>query len=191
MKAAILNGVSENDHESQNIHDALVKVLLARHWRVTSLTLRELDITCCHGCFHCWTKSPGICKIKDDGQHIARDIITSDLAVPFTAVTFGGYSAELKKAIDRALCLISPFFTIIDGEVHHQKRYERYPYWLTVGTLPGPDEASERIFKTLARRNALNLHTNASSEVFYLNAGKKNHSHESMQTLLARLEADQ
>lgn len=190
MKAAILNGVSENDHESQKIHDAFVEELVHRHWRVTTLTLRDLNITYCRGCFQCWTKRPGICKFKDDGQRIAREIITSDLAVPFTPVTFGGYSAELKRAIDRALCLISPFFTTINGEVHHKKRYERYPYWLTVGTLPGPDKESERIFRILARRNALNLHTTASSEIFYLNAGEDIGSCETMQILLARLEAD-
>jgi multimeric flavodoxin WrbA len=189
MKAAILNGVAGNDHESRKIHDALMVEFSRRGWRATSFPLCDLRITHCRGCFECWTKRPGICKFKDDGQRIAREMITSDLAVLFTPVTFGGYSAELKKAIDRAICLISPFFITIDGEVHHQKRYDRYPYWLTIGTIPRPDAESERIFKAIAQRNAINLHTTASSEVFYLNTDVGIHSHASLQTLLDHLEA--
>jgi hypothetical protein len=76
-------------------------------------------------------------------------------------VTFGGYSAELKKMLDRMICLVLPFFTKVNGEVHHARRYDRYPRLVGVGVLPARDAESERLFAALVARNAINMHTRA------------------------------
>ena len=84
-------------------------------------------------------------------------MIGSDVLVLLTPVTFGGYSSEIKKAMDRSICMVSPFFRRVDGEVHHKLRYRRYPALAAVGVLHEPDEEQERIFGTLVERNALNF----------------------------------
>jgi hypothetical protein len=89
---------------------------------------------------------------------VATSLIRNDLAVCLTPVTFGGYSSDLKKAVDRTICLISPFFTVIGGEVHHHRRYRRYPALLGIGVLPGPHASQERIFGELIERHAINMH---------------------------------
>jgi multimeric flavodoxin WrbA len=71
-------------------------------------------------------------------------------------VVYGGYSAELKKALDRSICLISPFFRVYHNEIHHEIRYENYPKLIVVGTLPNPDSEQEEIFTELVERNVLN-----------------------------------
>ena len=86
-----------------------------------------MEIRPCIGCFGCWVQTPGECLIDDAARQIAPAIIGSDLVIYLTPVTFGGYSSELKKALDRCICLILPFFTKIDGEMHHKPRYDRYP----------------------------------------------------------------
>ena len=85
-------------------------------------------------------------------------LIGSDLTIYLTPITFGGYSSALKKAVDRAICLVSPFFTHIDGEVHHHARYAHYPALVGVGVLPAPHPDQEQIFRTMIGRNAINLH---------------------------------
>lgn len=159
MNAIILNGAGRNDQAAERIHSVLVDELVEAAWKVTSLSLETLRIAPCLGCFECWTKSPGVCRMDDDGRKIAKSVIRSDVTVLFTPVTFGGYSAELKKALDRLICLITPFFIKINGEVHHRQRYKHYPRLLGIGILDQPDPESERIFETLVHRNALNLHT--------------------------------
>mgnify|MGYP005850784171 CR=1 FL=1 len=59
------------------------------------------------------------------------------------------------------ISIILPFFTKINGEVHHVPRYERYPALAGRGVLPNQNEESERIFSTLVGRNAINLHSHA------------------------------
>ena len=168
-KAVILDGTPEDDPGVQAL-DGLVATELAHlGFKATTFVLRNRHITHCRGCFECWTRHPGRCKFKDDGKEIAASVITSDWVVFITPVTFGGYSAALKKALDRmVLCLLLPFFTTIDGEVHHRKRYHRYPRVLGIGTLRHPDPASEKIFKSLVQRNAVNMHTTGHSMVLHL-----------------------
>lgn len=33
----------------------------------------------------------------------------------------------LKNAMDRNICIVHPHLEEVDGEVHHKKRYDRYP----------------------------------------------------------------
>jgi multimeric flavodoxin WrbA len=158
MKATILNGALPDDTFVDAVGAALQDTLQAAGWAVTAWTLRDDKITYCLGCFECWTKTPGLCRIDDAGRAVAANMIDSDLVVYLTPITFGGYSSALKKAVDRAICLVSPFFTHIDGEVHHHARYKRYPALVGVGVLPAPNQAQEQIFRTLIGRNAINLH---------------------------------
>jgi hypothetical protein len=158
IKATILNGALAGDSFVDAIAAALQGDLAAEGWVVDAWTLRDEKIAYCLGCFECWTKTPGVCRIADAGRDVPASIISSDLAVYLTPLSFGGYSSELKKAVDRSICLISPFFTRIDGEVHHHARYARYPALIGMGVLPKPDPQQERIFSTLVERNAINMH---------------------------------
>lgn len=158
MKTTILNGARAGDGFVDSVAQILAENLAIRGGQVETWTLRDEKVAYCLGCFECWTKSPGICRIDDAGRTVVASIIAGDLVVYLTPVTFGGYSSVLKKAVDRSICLVSPFFTQIDGEVHHQPRYDRYPALLGIGVLPAPHPAQERIFHDLVARNALNLY---------------------------------
>ena len=76
----------------------------------------------------------------------------------FTPVTFGGYSPDLKKMMDHFIQLISPYFQMDHGEVHHPPRYARRPRLVMVGVQRHPNAHEAHIFKTLAGRNAINFH---------------------------------
>ncbi len=159
MKAIILNGARNNEKILDDVHKIVAAKLSDFNYDIKPFILRELNITHCIGCFECWIKTPGICRFKDDGPQIVKALIKSDLLICITPVTFGGYSSELKKALDRTICRISPFFMKIEGETHHKRRYEQYPSFMGIGVLPQSDPDSEKIFKTLVYRNSLNFHS--------------------------------
>jgi len=161
VKATILNGSRNNENSLDDIQGIIVDELAAIECNIDSFILRKMNITHCVGCFECWVKTPGVCKFNDDGIEIAKEIIKSDLLIFLTPVTFGGYSSELKKVLDRIICLICPFFTKINGETHHKRRYEDFPILMGVGVLPQPDRDNETIFKKLVSRNAINFHSPA------------------------------
>ena len=163
MKVLLFNGLPALEDAQASIHDILLDEFHNRQWEVRESILREEKIAYCSGCFGCWIKTPGVCVINDAGRDIAKAIMQSDLVVYLTPVTFGGYSSVLKKALDRMVPILSPFFIKIDGETHHEKRYDRYPSMIAVGILTEPDEESAKLFETLHSRNAINAHAPVSA----------------------------
>lgn len=77
----------------------------------------------CIGCFGCWIKTPGQCVIPDAYQTMARRIHAAEEVVVCTKWTYGGFSPFVKNVFDRSIGVVLPFFEIVDGEMHHQKRY--------------------------------------------------------------------
>jgi len=162
MKAILLDGSQKNDITGERVCSVLSQELQARGWEVNHILLRELTIGNCAGDFFCWIRTPGVCNVNDDNRRIAELLVGSDLMVYLTPVTFGGYSSTLKRMVDHQIQNISPFFTKIDGETHHQKRYARYPNFLAIGWMQQADPPSEEVFRRLCQRNALNFYSNKS-----------------------------
>ncbi len=158
-----MNGSKKGNIIIDAVSDFTAHLLRNIGYEVDVIILHELQIADCRGCFSCWIKTPGVCVIDDAGRDIAMRLVQNDLVVYLTPVVFGCYSSELKKALDRLIPLILPFFMKINREVHHRPRYGRYPVLVAIGVLPGPDSESESIFTTLVNRNAINIHSPAHS----------------------------
>ncbi len=158
MKTLILDGSQPNDPTSAKIKTSL-QVQLSN---VETLVLCEQKIGNCAGDFFCWVRSPGMCNTNDDNRIIAEKIMQSDLVIYLTPVTFGGYSSALKRMVDHQIQNISPFFATIDGEIHHQPRYQNYPDVLTIGWMDQPNAQSEAVFRQLVHRNAINMYASTS-----------------------------
>lgn len=156
--ALILDGRIGEDAMADQLLAVVEAEMAERDWTVTLLRLSELDIAPCVGCFGCWVKTPGECVIDDAGRDVTRAIVQSDLIVYLTPILFGGYSYELKKAVDRSIPIISPLFRKIRGEVHHKKRYAQYPRVLALGWMDKLTEESDDLFHSVVERNAINMH---------------------------------
>ena len=188
MKALILNGERKGEDVVTLVHEATVHALSLNGWHGETFVLRDAKIARCTGCFGCWTRTPGVCVIDDAGRELAKKVVRSDLVIYLTPVTFGGYSSELKKAVDRFACpMLLPFFTKIHGEVHHKARYKPLPRLIGIGVLPGPEEESERIFRKLVERNAVNLHSPASQSAIYYRSQSPEQIGEGVRSLLSRV----
>jgi len=156
MKAVIFNGAKEDDPAIKAIEKTIADQLTKEKWEVEPLELRDMKIANCAGCFGCWVKTPGTCVIDDEGRETTRKAFQSDLLVWLTPVTFGGYSSELKKALDRIIPILLPYFQIYHGQIHHEMRYKKYPKLLVIG-VQEPDVNYEETFMELAERNMLNF----------------------------------
>ncbi|MBE0448996.1 MAG: flavodoxin family protein [Actinobacteria bacterium] len=187
MRILVLDGLRQSDAYIEPICGVAIDELRAKGWEADSIALRGIDVDHCRGCFKCWAKTPGICIINDAMRDIANRVVQSDVVLLVTPVTFGGYSSEPKKAMDRLIPLISPFFTTIGGEVHHKPRYEKYPALLGIGILGKSDKESERTFKTLVGRNAINLHSPRWDAEVLISDQKQETVRERIRTLFAKV----
>ncbi len=168
MKATLLNGCTNDTELASTLHEMVLSELGLAGFTAKPYILREKKIAPCMGCFGCWVKTPGICVIDDIAREIAREIVQSDVLVYLTPIVFGGYSSELKKALDRSISIILPFFQKIEGEIHHKARYDHYPNLLVLGYLDKPKPEYEKIFRFLVGRNAINMHNDKTlSEIMF------------------------
>ena len=161
MRALVLNGALAGDEGLGPIEEALTSDLAASGCTCERIHLRDVLITYCKGCFDCWVKTPGICATRDGACVVTRAFAFSDLVALLSPITFGGYSSELKKALDRSIGIVSPFFARFDGEVHHRPRYAHHPALLAVGVSEDRDPEEAQIFARLVARNAINFHASA------------------------------
>jgi multimeric flavodoxin WrbA len=157
MKAIILDGSSANDITGERVRKALMKELQTNGWNTEHIVLRDQRIGACVGDFFCWIRSPGVCHVDDDNRTIAKAVMTNDLLVYLTPVTFGGYSSTLKRMVDHLIQNVLPYFRKVNGETHHQRRYRKNPDFLAIGWMQAPDAETEVLFRYLVQQNGINL----------------------------------
>ncbi|HVN53406.1 MAG TPA: hypothetical protein VMT46_03670 [Anaerolineaceae bacterium] len=127
---------------------------------VTAITLRDLDLRGCNGCFDCWVRTPGECIQPDEGWRVRQALIRSDFTLLAAPLLMGFPSALLKRTMDKLIPLIHPYFAVAHGEAHHLKRYERYPrLGLLVEREASSDAADLAITADIFSRAALNMQT--------------------------------
>ncbi|MHA1946106.1 MAG: flavodoxin family protein [Candidatus Hodarchaeales archaeon] len=176
MTALILNGELKKQNKLIGIQRILENVLTQQNIDAESIILNEFNIRHCIGCFKCWEVTPGICSgVKGDhGNEIVEKIIKTDLLIFLTPLTFGAYSSELKRIIERMLGLLQPGFTRKSGESHHHKRYDRYPSLLAIASTENLDEEEIHIFNKLIYRHSLNFYPpKYNTEVFQIGEDKE------------------
>jgi hypothetical protein len=161
MNALVLDASPSADHPASRAASALETALRERGSTVVRLRLADFDLAPCNGCFGCWTTRPGECLIGDDARGLAARVVAADAVAMAGPVEFGAWGSLAKSALDRLICLVLPHFTTIDGEMHHHRRYARYPRWIALGTLPAPNPSAEAIFRRVIDRNTINLHAPA------------------------------
>jgi hypothetical protein len=156
MRIVVLDGKTVDTSVSIEIEKQL-RLKLANH-NICWIKLKDKKIKPCMGCFGCWIKTPGLCAITDDdATDITREMINSDLLIELSPVTFGGYSFDLKKMLDRSIPILLPYFKRVKGEIHHHQRYEKLPRQLMVGYMDVCDPISAACYIELTGRNALNM----------------------------------
>lgn len=154
MDLVILDGMQQGD---DTVSLYLRTYAETRDLSVTHFALAGMTLAPCLGDFECWTRTPGRCRTQDGVQDIAPAVRSAGLVVFLTPVRFGGYSADLKKAVDRLIGLVHPYFHDKEGLTRHQPRYAGYPPFLFIGIAEQDLGDAERTFNELAMGNAVNL----------------------------------
>ncbi|MFX0011170.1 MAG: flavodoxin family protein [Candidatus Hermodarchaeota archaeon] len=188
MKVLLLNGTLKQDSDIDKLYLSIVDELKSKAFEIDSILLRDLNVAACQGCFDCWVKHPGECRTADDGREIAKKMVQSNLIIHFTPITFGGYSSELKKVIDRFLPTILPFFTKREGETHHLYRYQNRASIIAIGFLNDQDEEKEQVFRELIYRNSLNMGAPIHEAIIFSKEQNESEFFDKFNTILQKVE---
>ncbi len=157
----ILNGNPDKTNDAfDNYLNNLQTLLENDNFQVKNYLLREMNLKYCLGCWNCWLKTPGQCTIMDSSKFICREYINADFVLFASPLIMGFTSALLKKMTDKFVQLLHPYIRLVEDEVHHMKRYEKYP---PIGLIYEREEDTNDedidILKHIYSRNAINLNT--------------------------------
>lgn len=161
MRITILNGNPNAENARfDNYLKSLSDLLESSNHTVTTLKLREMDIKYCIGCFNCWVKTPGECRVADDSRDVCREYINSDLVLFASPIIMGFTSTLLKKAHEKLLPLLLPYLEFVQNESHHVSRYEKYPrIGLLLEKEKDTDDEDLKIITDIYKRDAINFKT--------------------------------
>lgn len=137
------------------VHDTSTEELGDADFIIFNLRKLKLKKNCT-GCFGCWVKTPGICVIKDDLQPAAPILGKTESFIIISNITYGGYSIDVKRFMDRSLGYIQPYFTRRGNEMHHVSRYASRLNLIVIG-YGAKSELEKTVFGQLVAANALNM----------------------------------
>ncbi len=110
-----------------DMKDVTFELPETEEWKVICTDVKAVP---CQGCFKCWLKNNGYCIYKDAFAYSGRERGLSEECFVISEMTYGGFSASMKRLFDRSISKSLPFFTLSKGEVHHMQRYKgKYPYF--------------------------------------------------------------
>jgi multimeric flavodoxin WrbA len=153
MQTTILDASDAGTHLDGAI-DRLAAQIAQSGKKCVRLRLNELRYFQCTGCFDCWLKTPGQCRLRDQGSLLVAAAAHSDLVIFAAPMRMGFTCARLKRATDRLLPTLLPYVVVVRGECHHQHRYGR-GFDIALLIEPGDSTelevaATQRIYERLA-----------------------------------------
>jgi multimeric flavodoxin WrbA len=111
----------------------------------------------CVGCYNCWLKTPGTCKINDFLKNSGSLMGNSEETVLISQNCYGGYSEQIKNVLDRSISASLPFFTYRSWKVRHTKRYKTNRNRLTVILYGDFLESETKTAELLVEANRNNM----------------------------------
>ncbi len=131
--------------------------------------LRDMNIGYCQGCWDCWVKTPGVCRMKDDYEQILSKIPHADHITVITPIIAGCESGLVKRFKDRNIPLLHPYIVVYKGEQHHKQRYRVEMPTFNVIVLEDDDTDAEdvEILTEFYERMMLNFHSSINTIIRY------------------------
>lgn len=91
---------------------------------IEEVTVKEMELKSCLGCFGCWKSGNGTCVVKDDMQSVLDKMLWADVTVWSFGLYFFNVPGKMKMLIDRQLPLSMPFMVSDSETGGHPYRYD-------------------------------------------------------------------
>ncbi len=154
------------------IHDLPKKdaELLHGSSRYSEILPCSSDNRTCIGCFGCWLKTPGECRLQDDMGQMGMRLSRCEEITIVSRCFWGGFSPQVKRALDRSIPYLHPDFQIKNKEMHHKLRYDNEPHLRTCFYGDDITDDEKQTAMGLVRANCVNLGADLSDIRFFSSA---------------------
>jgi len=133
---------------------------------VEVIDLRKYNIKFCLGCYSCWTKTPGVCRHKDDMSNILYPKwLESDIVIYSTPLYHRSFTAQSKAFIERTLPANLPYLESNDKRTNHPAR-SKFPDFVVLSVAGFPDMEEFQLLSDLAQYNFNTKHSRLLAEIY-------------------------
>ena len=168
MKVLAINSSLRTGGESRSelLLSHLVEGMRRADAEVEVINLREYDVKYCLGCYSCWTKTPGVCRHKDDMSNILLPkFLESDIVVYATPLFHRTFTAPLKAFIERTLPVALPYLESGDERTNHPIRV-KVPNFVILSVAGFPELEEFQLLSDLAQYNFNTKHSRLLAEIY-------------------------
>lgn len=158
MKTVILIDSGRKFIEQRNEILKTINLYADQFEETEVVDISSMNFKDCVGCFNCWIKTPGLCNSEENNE-LNLKIMNSDSLVIVSEMTYGGFSASAKRVIDKFIPNVLPHMTIVNSEIHHKKRYKKYPNLIGVAYASEISLKYKGNFNQLLNAVAHNFHS--------------------------------
>jgi multimeric flavodoxin WrbA len=137
------------DKTTNDLAEGLCKKIMNTRRDIRHFNLENMRIEPCYACRGCEEKTYGRCIVRDDADLILPCLARSEIIVVFTHIVFGGYSFQIKRAMDKFVLLVDRHYSYHDGELRKGKPSGIKYY--AVGVHDGVYTEEIQVFKQLIR----------------------------------------
>ena len=141
MKVMAINSSprTQGESHSEKMLHLLVEGMRGGGAEVEIVNLREFNIKFCQGCYTCWTKTPGKCRLKDDmTESLFLKWQAADLVVYASPLYYRSVVSRLQAFIERTLPALLPY-CVAEGERSSHPPRERLPNFVMLSVSGFPD----------------------------------------------------
>ena len=126
-----------------------------------TIYLKEKKVRPCIGCYTCWTKTPGVCAIRDDMAGLLEKVRECDIIIYATPLYIYTVSALLKAFQERLIPLLDPHL-IKYGDIHrHPYRFETNRKMVLISNCGFPEikhfDSLRRMFRHIEESGSMPL----------------------------------
>jgi len=168
MKVLAINSSLRTGGESRSelLLSHLVEGMRKADAEVEVINLREYKVNYCLGCYSCWTKTPGVCRYKDDMSNILLPkFLESDIVVYATPLFHRTFTAPLKAFIERTLPAALPYLESNNERTNHPIRV-KVPNFVLLSVAGFPEMEEFKLLSDLAHYNFNSNHSKLLAEIY-------------------------
>ena len=136
-------------NRGQDMYELLVK----KRDDVKLFCLGDIKIEPCYACRACEEKTYGRCIIRDDADLVLPCLSHSEIIIVFSPIVFGGYSFQIKRAVDKFGLVLDRHYhchhgELVKGKPLYGKQSTGAKYYV-IGVQGEEDMEELQVFKQL------------------------------------------
>jgi len=168
MKIVAINGSPKGENGNTSfIVDNFLSVFEEKSYKTSHIVLNKYNICKCEGCFDCFIKTPGVCKIKDDFSEVFNEVMDADYLIFATPVYFGCVSSLMKCFVERMISLCDPEIRVgADGKSFQRICLSRVPQLIIVSNCALVDNDNFDIVSLFFNKFSKFLGSNVIAEIY-------------------------